>query len=302
MLKMFFVNRAMLVVLNAMTVELIATFKALEMSCRRLPEVPRFQGWQVMGRGLGALLLSLGVLPVLQAATVDQNAGRGKRALYVYNQTKLETARSAEAVDTKRIAQLAIWRKNDEDAMGYLRSLGFSVTPASESTPVEAAQAQNLIVISESVDAVDVNAKYRYVTVPLVLFENDLLGVLGMTALKNGRDYGTEEEQRFVWLVSAPHPLAAGLTAGIQNVLADEHCKMNWGKPGLGATTVATLLGEPDKAAIFAYEKGATMNGEFLAPARRVSFFLWQDTFDQLRPEGLALFKAAVLWAVSPPE
>jgi hypothetical protein len=46
----------------------------------------------------------------------------------------------------------------------------------------------------------------------------------------------------------------------------------------------------------------ATMNGEFLAPARRVSFFLWQDTFDQLRPEGLALFRAAVLWAVSPPE
>jgi len=24
--------------------------------------------------------------------------------------------------------------------------------------------------------------------------------------------------------------------------------------------------------------------------------------FDQMRPEGLALFKAAVLWAVSPPE
>ena len=55
-------------------------------------------------------------------------------------------------------------------------------------------------------------------------------------------------------------------------------------------------------AAIFAYEKSATMNGEFLAPARRVSFFLWQDTFDQMRPEALALLKAAVLWAVSPPE
>jgi len=269
------------------------------MSCRRLNKVPRFQRW-ISRVGATAVLL-LAVVPALRAAVVDQNAGHGKRALYVYNQTKLEKARSAEGVDPKRVAQLETWRKNDEDAMGYLRSLGFAVTPASESTPVDSAKSQDLVVISESVDAVDVDAKYRYVTQPVVLLENDLLGVLGMTALKNGRDYGTEDEQRFIWLVNAPHPLAAGLTAGIQNVLADEHCKMNWGKPGLGATTIATVLGEPDKAAIFAYEKGATMNGEFLAPARRVSFFLWQDTFDQLRPEGLSLFRAAVLWAVSPP-
>ena len=83
---------------------------------------------------------------------------------------------------------------------------------------------------------------------------------------------------------------------------ADENLKMNWGKPGLGAITIATLRGEPDKAAIFAYEKGATMNSEFLAPARRLSFFLWQNTFEQLRPEGLALFRAAVLWCVTRPD
>ena len=144
--------------------------------------------------------------------------------------------------------------------------------------------------------------KCRSVAIPLVTFENDLLGELGMTGLENGRDYDTDDKQRFIWLVNAPHMLAAGLAAGLQNVLLDEHCKMNWGKPGLGAITIATLRGEPDKAAIFAYEKGATMNGEFLAPARRLSFFLWQDTFNQMRPEGLALFRAAVLWTVTAPE
>jgi hypothetical protein len=128
------------------------------------------------------------------SAAVNPNAARGKKVIYVYNQTKLEKARTAEPTDSKRIAQLESWRKNDEDAMQFL------------------------------------------------------------------------------------------------------------GKPGLGAVIIATVRGEPEKASIFAYEKGATMNGEFLAPARRVSFFLWQDTFDQMRPEGLALFKAAVLWAVSPPE
>jgi hypothetical protein len=256
----------------------------------------------VLGISAMIAILILSCQAASWAATVNANAARGKKVVYVYNQTKLEKARTAEPLDPKRVAQLESWRKNDEDAMQFLRSLGFSVTGANEATPVEAVKTQDFVIISESVDAIDVGTKYRYVTVPLLTFENDLLGELGMTALKAGRDYGTDDEQRFIWLVNAPHPLAAGLAAGIQNVLSDEHCKMNWGKPGLGAVTIATLRGEPDKAAIFAYEKGATMNGEFLAPARRVSFFLWQDTFDQMRPEGLALFKAAVLWAVSPPE
>ena len=249
-----------------------------------------------------ALVLVLGNLPIIvQAASVDPAAAHGKKLLYVYNRTKLEKARTTEPIDQKRIATLEIWRDNDEKAMAFLKSLGFAVSGADETSPLEAAKNQDLIIISESVDAVDVGTKYRYADIPLLTFENDLLGELGMTGLKNGRDYGTDDEQRFLWLVNAPHPLAAGLAAGIENVLGDEHCKMNWGKPGLGAVTIATLRGEPDKAAIFAYEKGATMNEEFLAPARRVSFFLWQDTFEQLRPEGLALFRAAVLWAVSPP-
>ena len=74
------------------------------------------------------------------------------------------------------------------------------------------AKGQDIVIISESVDAVDVGTKYRYVTTPLLTFENDLLGELGMTDLKNGRDYGTEDGQRFIWLVNAPHPLAAGLS------------------------------------------------------------------------------------------
>ena len=60
-------------------------------------------------------------------------------------------------------------------------------------------------------DAIDVGTEYRYIGVPLLTFENDLLGERGMSGLKNGRDYGTDDEQRVVWLVNAPHPLVAGL-------------------------------------------------------------------------------------------
>lgn len=238
------------------------------------------------------------------AASVDPDAARGKRLVYVYNQTKLEKAKAAipPPADPARIPTLERWRSNDRKAIEYLQSLGFIVTANDEFSPVETTAGKDLIVISESVDALEIGIKYRNTPVPLVTFENDLLGELAMTGLKIGRDTGTDDNQRFLWLVNAPHPLAAGLPAGIQNVLDDENLKMNWGKPGLGAITIATLRGEPDKAAIFAYERGATMNGEAIAPARRVSFFLWQDTFQHLRPEGLALFRAAVLWAVAPPQ
>jgi hypothetical protein len=253
---------------------------------------------------IGALLLAAQALVpgLAHAGAVREDAARGKTVLYVHNMSKLEGARLAQPVDPKRIAALETWRRNDQKAMDYLKSLGFRVVGVDEAAGPEVVAGKDLVIISESVDALNVGTKYRNTPVPLITFENDLLGELGMTGLKNGTDYGTDDNQRFLWLVNAPHPLAAGLSAGIQNVLLDEHFKMNWGKPGLGAITIATLRGEPDKAAIFAYERGATMNWEFLAPARRVSFFLWQDTFEQMRPEGLGLFRAAVLWAVSPPE
>lgn len=255
----------------------------------------------VLALGL-VLVATFSLMPgTAEAQALRSDAARGKTVLYVHNMTKLEGARKAEPVDPKRIAALETWRRNDEEAMDYLRSLGFKVVAADETAPPEASNGKDLIIISESVDAVNVGTKYRSTPVPLITCENDLLGELEMTGLKNGTDYGTDENQRFLWLVNAPHPLAAGLAAGIQNVLLDEHYKMNWGKPALGAVTIATLRGEPEKAAIFSYERGATMNGEFLAPARRVSFFLWQDTFEQMRPEGVSLFRAAVLWAVTPP-
>lgn len=255
------------------------------------------------GRLLQITLAALLLLapPALRASEVNPTAARGKSILYVFNRTKLEGARLAMPLDPKRVGTLETWRRNDLACEKWLRGLGFHVTDADEHASLSETRGQDLIIISESVDALEVANKYRETPIPLITFENDILGDIAMAGQKNHRDYGTDDDQRFVVIVNAPHPLAAGLAAGVQNVLTDEHFKMNWGKPGLGAITIATLRGEPDKAAIFAYERGATMSGEALAPARRVSFFLWQDTFEALRPEGLALLRAAVLWSVSPP-
>ena len=232
------------------------------------------------------------------AAPGKRAEGEGKTVLYVYNRTKLEKTMAATPVDTTRTAMMRTQRSNDDKVVAYLKSMGFAVVPTDEYSSVDLAKGKDLILISESVDALDVGGKYRDVPVPLITFENDLTPYLGMTGQKTDVDTGTLEKERLVTIVNAPHPLAAGLAAGTQNVLDDEHVRMNWGKPCGGAITIALARGEPDKAAIFAYEKGATMHWEFQAPARRLAFFLYSDTFEHLRPEGLALFRAAILWSV----
>jgi hypothetical protein len=51
---------------------------------------------------------------------------------------------------------------------------------------------------------------------------------------------------------------------------------------------------------IYGFETGALLvDGATAAPARRVHFFLRDDTFVNLTPDGLALFEAALEWAVN---
>ena len=118
-----------------------------------------------------------------------------------------------------------------------------------------------------------------------------------MTGKRSGQDYGESDKERYLWLVNAPHPMSGGLPAGAANVYVKQ-AGMSWGHPGLGATRIATLYGQPDKVAIFGYEKGATMDYESLAPARRTMFFLGNEGFSNLQEAGLRLFDAAVDWTL----
>jgi hypothetical protein len=100
-------------------------------------------------------------------------------------------------------------------------------------------------------------------------------------------------------VVHPAHPLAAG--AGGSVAVTDRRALLAWGIPGREAEVVATLDGE--KAAIFAYEKGAGLSG-LDAPERRVGLFLPDASASGLRDRGWAFFDAAVRWAAhaSPPE
>jgi hypothetical protein len=185
----------------------------------------------------------------------------------------------------------------DQKIQQHLASRGYAVTVHSQYAAVDAALDTDLVILSSTVRSRDLLGAYRNVAAPMLTWESDLLDDLGMSAKHVDTDFGKVEKERYIWLVNAPHPLAAGLPAGVLNVY-EKPAAMNWGKPGLGASTIATVYGQPDKAVIFGYEKGATMDYESLAPARRVMFFLDNETFTNLSPAGLKLFDAAVDWAM----
>ncbi|MGP8437641.1 hypothetical protein [Paraburkholderia fungorum] len=223
---------------------------------------------------LGAVLAV--ATPAARAASSDPRAGKRVVMLVQLNGPSL-------AVDQKVAA--------------HLTARGYSVRMLDQAQPPEAVGDADLVVISSTVSSKQVAGGWRYLAKPLLTWENDLLDDFAMTGKRHDVDFGEAEKERYLWLVNAPHPIAAGLPAGVTNVYVKQ-AAMSWGKPGLGATTIATLYGQPEKAAIFAYEKGATMDYESLAPARRVMFFLNNDTFGNLSPAGNSLFDAAVDWAL----
>lgn len=185
----------------------------------------------------------------------------------------------------------------DQKAAERLTGRGCAVTLVNQDADPASVKGFDLVILSSTVAAKDLKPGWRQSPVPLLLWENDALDDLAMTGKRHDVDFGEAEKERYLWIVNAPHPMAAGLPAGVVNVYVRQ-AGMSWGKPGLGATTIATLYGQPEKAAIFGYEKGATMDYEALAPARRVMLFLGNETFANLSPAGLALFDAAVDWAM----
>lgn len=206
----------------------------------------------------------------------------------------------------ERIAVLVVQQNSpsmaaDLRVRDHLAARGFAVRLADQAAEPSTIRDVSLVVIASSVSAKDVKPGWRALSVPLVTWENDLLDDLAMTGKRHDTDFGEEKRERYLWIVNAPQPMAAGLHAGIVNVYLRQ-APMSWGKPCLGATTIATIYGQPEKAAIFGYEKGATMDYEALAPARRVMLFLANDGLANLSEQGLKLFDAAIDWAIARPE
>lgn len=246
------------------------------------------------------------------AEQVSPTALNGKKALFVIGETKKGTP-------------------NDDGLIKeYLESRGMSVTFANVGESVNAAQGKDIVLISSTVNARELGNRYRNVTVPVVSWNAYNFGDMDMTGKALHKDFSVVREKVFhnanhaayyAYSVSSTKPInnAAGLPSGIfaPFTFSAGETDPSWGKPTLAADISVYFEGDPDKAGVFSYEKGALMSHDVPAPARRVGLFLGDNSFSVLTDAtgpaaqdpknrawfaGRKLFDAALRWAVSPPE
>ncbi len=188
----------------------------------------------------------------------------------------------------------------DNAAKTRLQNLGFTVTVKQAGTNNNAintsdADGKAVVVISSTVIPANVGNKFRYVSVPVVTWEFDILDDMGMTGLTSGTDFGTSSTAQTQLNITSPtHPLAAGLSGTLAVVTTGSN--FTWGIPNANAAKIAALNTDATKFVIFGYENGVTMPG-LDAPARRVSLFMTDLTAGSLNTNGGSLFDAAIKWS-----
>jgi hypothetical protein len=156
------------------------------------------------------------------------------------------------------------------------------------------AAGKGLVIISATIDSPMLGTKLRDVTVPVLSMEPNIMDEMGMSAAAV-----TVGAQTELTIASAESPLAGGLQGNVTVYTAA--ASVVTGTPGPGAQVVATVVGNPAQAAIYAYASGAALVGGTPAAGKRIAFFVNDNQVGiSLAAGGLTLFDAAVGWALSP--
>ena len=184
----------------------------------------------------------------------------------------------------------------DNAAKTRLQNLGFTVIAkvANNSLVTADADGKALIVISSTSTANNVGNKFRYVPVPVVLWEFDVFDDMGMTGTTSADFGSTTAAQTALQIINSTHPLAAGLSN--QPAVVTAGTTFSWGNPNVNAAKIATVINDANKVVIFGYDKGVAMSS-LNAPARRVGLFMTDVTAANFNTNGGLLFDAAIKWA-----
>jgi probable HAF family extracellular repeat protein len=236
----------------------------------------------------------------LQLKATDASLTAGKTGLFsVYADARyddfLVTSLPTFKPSVLFIVASTTLNSGDSAVKSHLEDMGFAVTTKSATSSVTSdANGKSLVLISSTLTSSDVNTKFRDVTVPVMIWESSLCDDMKMTSTVKDTDFGTVSGQTQVVMQTTGHPMSGGLTGTPTVVNASSI--FSWGKHNGNAIKIATVVGNTNKAAIFGYEKGASMVG-MQAPERRVGFFLEDVTASNLNSNGWKLFDAAVNWA-----
>jgi hypothetical protein len=209
----------------------------------------------------------------------------------------------------------------------HLEQQGYAVTMATEDDPATKAAGHDLVILSSTADSREIADKYTKSKVPIFTWNTVDYPDMKMTGperhvdfetLDPGQDYARSFSMLYGYFPNAKDPIVEEFHGKVQMFGTNYLLPVNfgWGKPAASADIVVEVEGDPTHAGVFTYEKGATMYDGFVAPARRVGFYIQDSTFHYLTevhgpaekdPElsdwwvGMKLFDASVRWALTPP-
>jgi hypothetical protein len=216
---------------------------------------------------------------------------------------------------------------DDELVKKHLEDQGYVVTMGKEDDPSSKATGQDLVILSSTADPREIGDKYAETPVPVFTWNTNDYPDMKMTGPERHVDFETiDAVQDFArsfsmlygYFPNATDPIVKEF-GGKNQLFGTSYLlpqNFGWGKPAASADIVVNTEGDPTHAGVFTYEKGSTMYDGFVAPARRVGFYIQDSTFHYLTavtgpakndPDlsdwwiGLKLFDASVRWAVSQP-
>lgn len=187
----------------------------------------------------------------------------------------------------------------------YLQSLGFNVTVRDTMESDDVADQYDLVIVSAAINKFKFANKYANANVPVLLEETKNVDGMNMVGRERTVEYGTNDHkdsiyppEAYVNVIRESHAMSGAANAGLLKLFKQPGV-MGWSKPGPGALVIASIPNQPDHAAIWGYEKGATMAHDHIAPARRAVFPIDFNMFAQLTDDGLSLYNSVLLWSIS---
>ena len=216
---------------------------------------------------------------------------------------------------------------DDGNVKKHLESLGYVVSTATEDDAEAKAKGQDLVILSSTADPREIGDKLADLAVPVFTWNTVDFPDMKMTGPERHVDFETiDPVQDFARSFSMLYGYFPNATNAIVREFGGKNQlfgtsyllpqAFGWAKPAPSAEIVSNVEGDPTHAGVFTYEKGATMYNGFVAPARRVGFYIQDSTFHYLTevhglaekdPDlsswwvGLKLFDASVRWALTPP-
>ncbi|MGJ9385981.1 hypothetical protein [Salipaludibacillus sp. CF4.18] len=185
------------------------------------------------------------------------------------------------------------------DIMGvqHFQSLGFLSVDfrIMKETETEDAEGYDIVFVGETAGSGDIGEKFKDVPIPVVYSKGWVVDDVDLSYSDGGQS-GDIDGQTNLVIQDSDHPLAVGLSGTVE--VYTQAGKVNFGTPGEEADVIATVEGDEEKAAIFAYEKGAKRVTGEQVPERRVSTFVFNGQEEVLTEAGWKLYDESVIWAL----